>query len=50
VSTAESRPRGLRIAIIGAGPGGICMAIRLQQAGFTAFVLLEKTGGVGGTW
>jgi cation diffusion facilitator CzcD-associated flavoprotein CzcO len=26
------------------------MAIRLQQAGFTAFVLLEKTGGVGGTW
>jgi cation diffusion facilitator CzcD-associated flavoprotein CzcO len=26
------------------------MAIRLQQAGFTAFVLLEKTGGVAGTW
>jgi cation diffusion facilitator CzcD-associated flavoprotein CzcO len=26
------------------------MAIRLEQAGFEDFVLLEKAGGVGGTW
>jgi cation diffusion facilitator CzcD-associated flavoprotein CzcO len=39
-----------KIAIIGAGPGGICMAIQLRAAGFEDFVLLEKTSGVGGTW
>ncbi len=39
-----------RIAIIGAGPGGICMAIKLREAGFEDFVLLEKASGVGGTW
>jgi len=50
VSRAKSRPRALRIAIIGAGPGGMCMGIRLRQAGFEDFLLLEKAGGVGGTW
>jgi cation diffusion facilitator CzcD-associated flavoprotein CzcO len=40
----------LRIAIIGAGPGGLCMAIRLKGAGFERFEILEKAGGVGGTW
>ena len=39
-----------KIAIIGAGPGGICMGIRLKEAGIDDFVLLEKGGGVGGTW
>ena len=39
-----------RIAIIGAGPGGLCMAVRLAQQGFDDFVLLEKGSGVGGTW
>ena len=33
--------RGLRIAIIGAGPGGLCMGIRLKGAGFEAFEILE---------
>ena len=42
--------RPLRIAIIGAGPGGLCMAIRLKEAGFEDFVLFEKSGEVGGTW
>ncbi len=40
----------LRIAIIGAGPGGLCMGLRLKQAGFKDFVLLDKAEGVGGTW
>lgn len=39
-----------RIAIIGAGPGGLCMGIRLKEAGFEDFVLLEKGNEVGGTW
>ena len=39
-----------RIAIIGAGPGGLCMAIQLKRAGFEDFVVLEKASGVGGTW
>jgi len=39
-----------RIAIIGAGPGGLCMAARLAQEGFDDFVVLEKASGVGGTW
>ena len=42
--------RPFRIAILGAGPGGLCMAIRLKQAGFRDIVILEKADGVGGTW
>jgi len=50
MSAAESRGGSPRIAILGAGPGGLCMGIRLLEAGFGDFVLLEKSGGVGGTW
>lgn len=39
-----------KIAIIGAGPGGLCMGIRLKAAGFEDFVILERSEGVGGTW
>jgi cyclohexanone monooxygenase len=42
--------RDIRIAIIGAGPGGLCMAIKLKQAGFEDLTLLEQGPGVGGTW
>jgi cation diffusion facilitator CzcD-associated flavoprotein CzcO len=42
--------RAPRIAIIGAGPGGLCMAVRLKQEGFEDFALLEQASGVGGTW
>lgn len=42
--------RDLRVAIIGAGPGGICMAKRMLDEGFRDFVLLERSDGVGGTW
>jgi cation diffusion facilitator CzcD-associated flavoprotein CzcO len=50
MTTSNDRLRTLRIAIIGAGPGGLCMAIRLKEAGFDNFVLLEQGDGVGGTW
>jgi cation diffusion facilitator CzcD-associated flavoprotein CzcO len=39
-----------RIAVIGAGPGGLCTAIRLRQEGFDDVVVLEQAAGVGGTW
>jgi cation diffusion facilitator CzcD-associated flavoprotein CzcO len=39
-----------RIGVIGAGPGGICAAVKLRAAGFDDFVLLEQASGVGGTW
>jgi cation diffusion facilitator CzcD-associated flavoprotein CzcO len=38
------------IVIIGAGFGGIGMAIALKQAAFDDFVILEKSDNLGGTW
>jgi len=38
------------IVILGAGMSGICMAIELKRAGIDSFVVLEQSGGVGGTW
>lgn len=38
------------VAVLGAGPGGLAMAIRLKQAGIDDFVVFEKSDGVGGTW
>jgi cyclohexanone monooxygenase len=40
----------VHIAIAGAGPGGICAGIKLKQAGFDDFVILERSARVGGTW
>jgi cation diffusion facilitator CzcD-associated flavoprotein CzcO len=48
--TNGSSGRALRIAIIGAGPGGLCMGIRLKGAGIESFEIFEKASGVGGTW
>lgn len=42
--------RTLRIAIVGAGPGGLCMGIRLKGAGYEQFQIIEKSDSVGGTW
>ncbi|WP_240334280.1 flavin-containing monooxygenase [Sphingobium estronivorans] len=39
-----------RVAIIGAGPGGICAGIKIKEAGYDDFVIIEKADGVGGTW
>lgn len=38
------------VAIVGTGFAGIGMAIRLKQAEFDAFTVLEQAGDVGGTW
>jgi cation diffusion facilitator CzcD-associated flavoprotein CzcO len=42
--------RSLKIAIIGAGMSGICMAVKLQDAGIDSFEIFEKADDVGGTW
>ena len=39
-----------RIVIMGAGPGGMCTAIKLLEAGIDDFIILERSSGVGGTW
>ena len=38
------------VAIVGAGFGGLGMAIRMKQAGMDDFVLIERGDDVGGTW
>lgn len=39
-----------RVIIIGAGSAGLCMGIGLKKFGLDDFVILDKAGGVGGTW
>ncbi|KAJ6500897.1 hypothetical protein C8R45DRAFT_1210584 [Mycena sanguinolenta] len=38
------------VVIIGAGIGGMAMAIELKRIGFTNFTIIEKASEVGGTW
>lgn len=40
----------VRIAIVGAGFGGLGTAIRLKQRGHDDFVVFERAGDLGGTW
>ena len=38
------------VAIVGAGMSGLCMGIKLKQAGIDSFEIYEKAEAVGGTW
>jgi cation diffusion facilitator CzcD-associated flavoprotein CzcO len=42
--------RALKVAIVGAGMSGLCMAAKLQDAGIDSFTIFEKADDVGGTW
>jgi len=42
--------RSPTVAIVGAGMSGLCMGVRLRQAGIESFTIHEKAGAVGGTW
>jgi cyclohexanone monooxygenase len=39
-----------RVAIIGAGLGGLAAAVKLQQRTSADFVIFEQAAGIGGTW
>ncbi len=45
-----SASRHSRIGILGAGFGGLGMAIRLREAGIEDFTIWERDADVGGTW
>ena len=49
-SNDDSNTRHTRIGILGAGFGGLGLAIRLKQAGMDDFVVWERDPEVGGTW
>ncbi len=42
--------RTVKTAIIGAGFGGLCVALKLARDGQQDFVVLDEADGVGGTW
>ncbi len=47
VATIGATPR---VAIVGAGMSGLCMAMKLQDAGINTFTIHESAAEVGGTW
>ena len=42
--------RSPRVVVVGAGVAGICMGIKLKQAGIDSFTIYEKAPSLGGTW
>lgn len=50
IEVPQSRRISPKVAIVGAGMSGICMAIKLQEAGIDSFTIFEKASEVGGTW
>jgi cation diffusion facilitator CzcD-associated flavoprotein CzcO len=42
--------RSPRVAIVGTGISGICLAVLMKQAGFESFTMYEKADDVGGVW
>ncbi|WP_425245500.1 flavin-containing monooxygenase [Streptomyces sp. NEAU-NA10] len=49
-AVGEGRREHVRVAVIGAGFGGLGAAVRLRREGITDFVVLERASGVGGAW
>ncbi|WP_025736152.1 flavin-containing monooxygenase [Mycobacterium genavense] len=45
-----TQQRQVKVAIIGAGVSGLCMAAKLQDAGIDSYTVFEKADDVGGTW
>lgn len=43
-------PERVDVAIVGAGFGGLGLAIQMKRHGLTDFVVIERSGDVGGTW
>lgn len=49
-SPAGAPTARFRVAVIGAGFGGIAAAVALQRQGFGDVTMFEKADGIGGTW
>ncbi|MGW5381819.1 flavin-containing monooxygenase [Nocardia sp. NPDC003963] len=47
---SDAAPEHHRIVVLGAGFGGIGLAIKLREAGFDDLVVLERADDLGGTW
>lgn len=47
---SSDRRRPLRVAVIGAGFGGLAAAVKLRQQTTASFTIFEQADGVGGTW
>jgi cation diffusion facilitator CzcD-associated flavoprotein CzcO len=47
---AEQLPERVRVLVVGAGFAGLGAAIKLDEAGFTDFLVIDKGDSVGGTW
>ena len=49
-SSAKSAFTNIDVLIVGAGFSGICMGIKLLEAGIKSFLIIEKSNNIGGTW
>lgn len=43
-------PPQYEVLVVGSGFAGLCMGVRLKQAGIASFLILEKDAEFGGTW
>ncbi|MFL6062391.1 MAG: flavin-containing monooxygenase [Marmoricola sp.] len=50
MSTTQTLPERTRVLVVGAGFAGLGTAIKLDEAGRTDFVVVDKGDSVGGTW
>jgi cation diffusion facilitator CzcD-associated flavoprotein CzcO len=49
-SFSNSSVTTVDVLIVGAGFSGICMGIKLLEAGMKSFLIIEKSAEIGGTW
>src|SRR6266581_4902019 len=47
--SASSAVTDIDVLIIGAGFSGLCMGIKLLEAGMNSFLIIEKSADIGGT-
>ncbi len=50
VRKTPTSSRQPKVAVIGAGFGGLGLAVMLKRAGFTDFEVFERAGDIGGVW
>jgi cation diffusion facilitator CzcD-associated flavoprotein CzcO len=48
--SANSSVTNVDVLIVGAGFSGLCMGIKLLEAGMNSFLIIEKSQDIGGTW